>query len=207
MNKKEKATIVLQTLQSLYPKIQTHLHFSNPWELVVAVSLSARTTDAQVNKVTKKLFGKYKKLNDYANADIEDFAQDINTIGLYKSKAKRVVEAAKRVKEVFSGKVPKNMEDLISLPGVGRKTANVVLYHAFGIAVGIAVDTHVTRLAKKFSLTKHTDPIKIEKDLVLLFPKKHWGYITNAMIAYGREHSPARKYDDQTDPISVALKK
>ncbi len=207
MTKKDRATIVLRTLKTLYPNIHTHLHFSNPWELVVAVSLSARTTDAQVNKVTQKLFTKYQTLADYAQATAEDFAQDINTIGLYKSKAERVVAAAKRVQDVFGGIIPKTIAELITLPGVGRKTANVVLYHAFGIAEGIAVDTHVTRLSKKFGLTTHTDPIKIEQDLLPLFPKKDWGYITNAMISYGREHSPARKVADNTDPISLALKK
>ncbi|MBT4942306.1 MAG: endonuclease III, partial [Candidatus Magasanikbacteria bacterium] len=128
MTKKDRAIIVLHTLKTLYPNIHTHLHFSNPWELLVAVSLSARTTDAQVNKVTKKLFTKYKTLNDYAQASDEDFAQDINSIGLYKSKAQRVVAAAKLMQNVFHGNIPKTIAELITLPGVGRKTANVVLY-------------------------------------------------------------------------------
>lgn len=205
MTKQEKAKIVLSELKKLFPNPVASLDFSNNWELIVAVALSAQTTDKQVNIVTKELFKKYKKLEDYYTANLEEFEKDINSIGLYRSKAKNILATAKILKDKFGGVVPKTIRELIELPGVGRKTANVVLGNAHGLAEGIAVDTHVTRLAQKFGLTKHSDPKKIEPDLMKLFPKEEWFQLTMRFIEYGREYSPARKKLDNTDPISKKL--
>ncbi len=205
MTPQERANTVLSQLKKLFPNPQPSLTFSNDWELVVAVALSAQTTDKQVNVVTEKLFQKYTTLDDYLDASLEEFTKDISAVGLYKTKAKNMLAAAKLLDEKFHRVLPKTIKELTELPGVGRKTANVVLGNAYGIAEGIAVDTHVTRLAQKFGLTTHTDPKKIEQDLVALFPKEEWFLLTMRFIEYGREYSPARKKDDDTDPISVAL--
>lgn len=205
MTPQTRATIVLHELKKLFPNPTPSLNFSNHWELVVAVALSAQTTDKQVNVVTKHLFKKYKTLNEYLMASLDEFTKDINGIGLYKTKAKNILQAAKILAEQFDGVLPKTIAELTLLPGVGRKTANVVLGNAYGIAEGIAVDTHVTRLAQKFGLTKHSDPQKIEYDLMHLFPQEEWFLLTMRFIEYGREYSPARKKNDTTDPISIAL--
>lgn len=205
MNTQERADIVLTILKKLYPEPKPSLDFSNDWELIVAVALSAQTTDKQVNKVTKELFKKYKTLDDYLAADPAAFTQDISSIGLYKSKAKNMLAAAKLYDELFGRQTPKTINELTQLPGVGRKTANVVLGNAHGIAEGIAVDTHVKRLANKFGLTTHSDVKKIEQDLMELIPQDDWFLFTVRMIEYGREHSPARKVHDNSDPISQAF--
>jgi endonuclease III len=204
MTKKQSAaTIVLTELKRLFPNPKPSLDFSNHWELVVAVVLSAQTTDKQVNVVTKKLFCKYNTLEKYLKADPEIFTQDLKHVGLYKTKAKNILAAAKLLKTTFKGILPKTIKELMLLPGVGRKTANVVLGNAYGIVEGIAVDTHVTRLAQKFGLTKQTDPKKIEQELMTLFPQEEWFLLTMRLIEYGREYSPARKKEDNTDPISL----
>lgn len=205
MTKQERAHIVITELTRLYPHPAPSLQFSNDWELVVAVALSAQTTDKQVNKVTTELFKKYPTLDHYLHADLETFRKDISSIGLYKSKAKNMLAAAKIYDSVFHRKTPKTIKELMMLPGVGRKTANVVLGNAHGIAEGIAVDTHVTRLSQKFQLTKNSDPKKIEQDLITIIPQKEWFLFTVRMIEYGREHSPARKVADNSDPISKIL--
>lgn len=182
------------------------LNYSSHHELLFAVLMSAQTTDAQVNKVTEKLFKKYKTLDDYINADPKQFETDISSIGLYKSKAKNILKTAKILQEKYNGVLPKTIEEIIQFPGCGRKTANVVLGAAYHIAHGIAVDTHVMRLAKKFGLTRSNDAKKIEKELMELLPKKEWVHFTIRMIQYGRDHSPAR-HKTLDDPISIALKK
>ncbi|HEY4475500.1 MAG TPA: endonuclease III [Candidatus Paceibacterota bacterium] len=191
-----KARKIVHELKRLSPKTKIALHYSNPWELLVAVVLSAQTTDKKVNEVTAKLFsakgGKYRTFEDYLKADLKDFQNDIKQIGLYRGKAKNILATAKILKEKYRGKIPRTMEELVELPGVGRKTANIILGNAYGIVEGIAVDTHVRRLSKLFGLTKHDDPVKIEKDLMMLLPKKEWFKFTYRMIDYGRKYCTAR---------------
>jgi len=188
----EKAKKIIAELDKLIPEAKIALNFSNPWELYVAVVLSARNRDDMVNKVTENLFKKYRTLDDYANANIEDFAKDINKLGLYKQKAKYIITAAKIIKEKYNGNLPDTMEELIKLPGVGRKTANIILWNAFKKAEGIAVDTHVRRLSRLFGLTKSTNLDKIEKDLMEIIPKERWGDLPYKLIDYGRKYCTAR---------------
>ncbi|MBL1434287.1 endonuclease III [Candidatus Wolfebacteria bacterium] len=199
--RKQRAKRLIKKLRTLFPEAEMALKYSSNWELLVAVVLSAQCTDKMVNKVTEKLFKKYKKLDDYVNADIEEFEQDIRSTGFYRMKAKNVLAGAKVVKNTFGGKIPKTIEDLITIPGVGRKTANVVLGNAFGIVEGIAVDTHVKRFSIRFDLTDNKTPEKIEKDLMELLPKKDWFDFTYLAIEYGRHIAPARKYDTTQDPL------
>lgn len=208
MNKtQQRAQIVNNELKRLYPNTQTILKFSNHWELVVAVALSAQCTDKQVNKVTDKLFKKYPKLEDYLTANPEEFEQDIYATGFYKNKAKNVLAAAQVVYNDFNGEIPQTIKELMTIPGVGRKTANVVLGNAFGIIDGIAVDTHVKRISQKYKLTKNTSPEKIEKDLMKILPKEDWFNFTNRVIDYGREYCPARNHNHEECPLYIALKK
>ena len=201
----QRAKIVLRELKKLYPNPTMALTYTHPWELLFAVIMSAQTTDLQVNKVTQKLFKKYPTLASYLHADPKQFEQDIAQIGLFRSKAKNILQTARILHETYKGKLPKTIVELMMLPGAGRKTANVVLGAAYGLAEGIAVDTHVTRLAQKFGLTKHKDPKKIEENLMKIIPKKEWPLFTLRMIQYGRDHSPAR-YKKNDDIISIALK-
>jgi len=154
-----------------------------------------------VNKVTKSLFKKYKTLNDYVQADIREFEQDIKSTGFYKMKAKNVLAGARVVQEEFGGEIPKTIKEMTTIPGVGRKTANVVLGNAYGIVEGIAVDTHVKRFAIRFDLTDNKTPEKIEQDLMEILPKKDWFNFTYLAIEYGRNIAPARKYDITQDPL------
>ncbi|MEK7559506.1 MAG: endonuclease III [Patescibacteria group bacterium] len=191
MNKKQKAEEILKELKRLFPKIQTALEHNTPFELLVAVILSARNTDKKVNEVTEKLFTKYKTIDDLKNADINALEKDLSQLGLFRQKANFVKETARIISEDHNGKVPDKMEDLVKLPGVGRKTANIVLGNVYGIVEGIAVDTHVTRLSRLFGLTENGNPDKIEKDLMKILPKSEWFDFTNRMIAYGRGYCPA----------------
>ncbi|MFC1711740.1 endonuclease III domain-containing protein [Patescibacteria group bacterium] len=169
---KSRALKTLNLLKNNYSQAKIVLKYKNNWELLVAVILSAQCTDKIVNKVTKKLFLKYKTLDDYIKADLSVFEKDVRSTGFYKNKAKNIINSAKIIKTKHQGKIPQTMEELINLPGVARKTANIVLGNAFNIVVGIAVDTHVKRLSLRLELTKETNPVKIEKDLMALFPKK-----------------------------------
>src|SRR4030042_3054054 len=193
MNIKEKTLEVIRRLKKEYPELKTVLNFKNPFELLVATMLSAQTTDILVNKVTENLFKKYKSVKDYADASLEALQQDLNSINFYKTKAKNIIGSAKMVVERFNSKVPKQMEELTSLPGVARKTANIILSNAYGINEGIAVDTHVRRLAYRLGLTKNEDPVKIEKDLMLLTPKQEWGNLSHLLIFHGRKVCQAKK--------------
>jgi endonuclease-3 len=184
---------IIKILQKEYPQAKIALNFSNPIELLVATILSAQCTDERVNKVTKELFKKYKTVDDYANADIKKFEQEIKPTGFYKMKAKNIINAAKIIKEKFNGKVPDTMEDLMSLPGVARKTANVVLSNAYGKVEGIVVDTHVRRLSYRIGLTKNTEPNKIEQDLMKIVPKDKWFIFPYLLIDHGRKICSARK--------------
>lgn len=181
------------------------LQYSNPWELLVAVELSAQCTDLRVNIVTEKLFRKYRSLEDYVNADPKEFEKDIFQTGFYKNKSKNILAAAKILKETFGGELPKTMKDMLTIPGVGRKTANVVLGNAYGIAEGIAVDTHVMRLAQVLGLSRHKTPEKIEKDLMKLIPQKEWFHSTYLLIDYGRKYCTARPHDHEHCPLGGNL--
>ena len=180
-------------LKEEYPEAKPSLNYSNPLELLVATVLSAQSTDVQINKVTEKLFEKYRTAEDYASADLRELENDLYSTGFYKTKAKNIKTAAQIIVEKYNGEVPKTMEELISLPGVGRKTANIVLARAFGIIEGIAVDTHVKRVSRRLGLTKNHDPEKIEKDLPSLARKKDLDSISMTLIYHGRKICQARK--------------
>jgi endonuclease-3 len=193
MNIKERTLEVIKRLKKEYPELKTVLNFKTPFELLVATMLSAQTTDILVNRVTENLFKKYKSIKDYADASLEALHKDLSSINFYKTKAKNIIGSAKMIEERFNSKVPKQMEELTSLPGVARKTANIILSNAYGINEGIAVDTHVRRLAYRLGLTKNEDPVKIEKDLMLLTPKQEWGNLSHLLIFHGRKVCQAKK--------------
>ena len=187
-----KAAAITRKFKQLFPNAKIVLRYGNNWELLVAVILSAQCTDKKVNEVTEKLFKKYPALTDYVDANPHELEQDIRPTGFFRNKTKNILAAAKMVKEKFGGKLPKTMKEMLEIPGVARKTANVVLGNAYGIVEGIAVDTHVLRLSKLLGLTKHTDPVKVERDLMSLLPKKEWFNFTYCMIDYGRKFCTAR---------------
>ena len=193
LEKTERLMKIIGVLEAEYPKAKTALHYSSPLEILVATILSAQCTDKRVNIVTKSLFKKYRTVKDYANADLAELEQDIRSTGFYRNKAKNIKNAARMLVETFGSQVPQTMEELIELPGVARKTANIVLSNAYGVIVGIAVDTHVHRLSKRLGLTENTNPNKIEKDLMQMVPKSHWKSITNLLISHGRAVCAARK--------------
>ncbi len=184
---------MLERLEKEYPPIVTFLTHSNVFELLVAVILSAQCTDAQVNKVTPNLFARYTTVSDFADADPNELEEMVRSTGFYRNKAKNIKASANIIVDRHSGKVPDTMEELLKLPGVARKTANIVLGTGFGIVVGIAVDTHVRRLSLRMGLTINTDPNKIEKDLMLLLPKQIWGRGNHMLIQHGRAICPAKK--------------
>ena len=196
---------IFSTLKKLFPKAGMILQYSNPWELLVAVELSAQCTDVRVNSVTEKVFKKYRTLNDYVMADPKKFERDIFQTGFYKNKTKNILAAAKVLKETFRGKLPQTMKEMLVIPGVGRKTANVVLGNAYGITEGIAVDTHVMRLAQVLGLSKHSTPEKIEKDLMKCIPQKEWFRSTYLLIDYGRTYCTARPHDHAQCPLGGEL--
>ncbi len=203
--RKKRAEIVLKKLKELFPTTKSALRSSNPWEFLVAVILSAQCTDARVNIVTEKLFKKYRTVKDYADADIVEFEQDIKSTGFYKNKAKNVLATAKIIHETYKDNLPRTMEEMLALPGVARKTANVVLGAEFGIVEGIAVDTHVKRLSTVYGLTTEQNPEKIEQDLMAIMPKNEWVEFTLRMIDYGRKYCPAKKHEHDQCPLTLAL--
>ncbi len=183
---------ILAILDKMYPDATCALHHSNAWELLVATILSAQCTDKRVNEVTPALFRKYPTIRDFANANQEEMAQDIRSTGFFNNKAKSAIGAAKRILSDFGGEVPRTIEDLLKVPGAARKTANVVLGTAFGIASGVVVDTHVQRISRRLDLTKETDPVKIEKDLMKAIPKEKWILFSHQIILHGRALCVAR---------------
>jgi endonuclease-3 len=189
----ERLLKILKLLEKEYPEPKTALEFSNPLELLVATMLSAQCTDERVNKVTKELFKKYRSPEHYAEADLEELEQDIRSTGFYRNKARNLKNCCKMIVEKFDSEVPNKMEDLITLPGVARKTANIVLANAYGVIEGIAVDTHVRRLAQRLGLTKNKDPGKIETDLMALAPKEEWSNLSHLLILHGRNVCQAKK--------------
>ncbi|MCD6089618.1 endonuclease III [Candidatus Bathyarchaeota archaeon] len=184
---------IIDRLEKEHPDAKIALNFSNPLELLVATILAAQCTDERVNQVTRNLFKKYRSAEDYANADINVLEQDIKPTGYYRVKARRIKEVCKVLVEKFNSEVPKTMEGLLSLPGVARKTANIVLTNAYGINEGIIVDTHVLRLAKRLGLTKSKTRERIEKDLMEIVPKNKWGRFADLLIFHGRRVCKARK--------------
>jgi endonuclease-3 len=184
---------IFDLLRHEYPNAKIILNYSNPWELTVAVILSAQCTDKRVNVVTKQLFIKYPLLDDYLKADIKEFEQEIRSTGFYRNKAKNILASAKIVKKKYNGKVPNSMKEILTLPGIARKSANVILGNAYGVVEGIAIDTHVRRLSLRLKLTKHMNPEKIERDLMKLFPKKNWFSLTYLLIEHGRAVCDAKK--------------
>ncbi len=184
---------LIRSLHQLYPDADCELEHSNPLELLVATILSAQCTDERVNKVTETLFEKYPSAADYAAAETETFEQDIRPTGFYRNKTKLVLGAARRLVETYGGEVPDSMEELLTLPGVARKTANLVLGTAFGQASGVVVDTHVRRLSQRLGLSKQKNPDKVEQDLMASLPQKEWIFIGYAVILHGRRVCKAKK--------------
>jgi endonuclease-3 len=184
---------IMNFLDEMYPDVKVPLTHSNPWELLVATILSAQCTDKRVNEVTPALFRKYPAMADFARANQAEVAQDIRSTGFFNNKAKSLTGAARRILSDFGGEVPKTMKELLTVPGAARKTANVVLGGAYGIHEGIVVDTHVQRLSQRLDLTKHTEPIKIEQDLMKVIPKEKWFVFPLQLIYHGRALCIARK--------------
>ncbi len=190
--RKARVEEILRRLDRMYPQATCALHHHNPWELLVATILSAQCTDKRVNEVTPGLFAKYPTPADFAAVKPEVLANDIRSTGFFNNKAKSIVGAAKKVISDFGGKVPKTMEEMLTIPGAARKTANVVLGTAYGIPSGVVVDTHVQRIAHRLDLTKNTDPRKIEEDLTKIIPKERWILFSHQVILHGRALCTAR---------------
>jgi endonuclease III len=184
---------ILDELDKLFPRATCALHHNNAWELLVATILSAQCTDERVNKVTPDLFKKYPTIQDFANAPHEELANDIRSTGFFNNKARSLIGAAKKLLSDYGGKVPHTMDELLSVPGAARKTANVVLGTAYGIPSGVVVDTHVQRITLRLDLTKNTDPVKIEQDLMKILPQDRWILFSHQVIHFGRQICIARK--------------
>lgn len=189
----QKVREIIRRLAAEYPDPRTALHFRNPWELLAATILSAQTTDVLVNKVTDRLFKKYRTVKDYADTPLETLQAEVGSVNFYKTKARNIQAAAKIIVEKHRSQVPKTMEELVALPGVARKTANIILWNAYGINEGIAVDTHVRRVAARLGLTTHDDPVKIEQDLMAVSPTEEWGRLSHLLILHGRKVCQARQ--------------
>lgn len=201
---------ILERLDRMYPNATCALRHGNAWELLVATILSAQCTDKRVNEVTPGLFAKYPTVRDFAAVKPEVLARDIVSTGFFNNKAKSVTGAARKIVEEFGGKVPQSMEELLTLPGVARKTANVVLGTAFGIASGIVVDTHVQRVSRRLDLTRQTEPAKIEQDLIKTIPRQRWISFSHQLISHGRARCQARKpkcSECLLDPVCYAKDK
>jgi endonuclease III len=190
---KQRALKVIELLEKQYPNAKTALNYANPLEILIATMLSAQTTDVTVNIVTQKLFKKYRTAEDYAKVDIKELEQDIHSTGFYHNKARNLQKCCQLLIEKFHSQVPKTMDELLELPGVARKTANIVLYNAYGVTAGIAVDTHVTRLSARLGLTEQKDQNKIERDLMAITPKEKWMKLTDLLIFHGRQICMAKK--------------
>ncbi|MEG2172097.1 MAG: endonuclease III [Desulfovibrionaceae bacterium] len=193
MNTAQRAQAVLRLLQVRYPTPQTHLVAAGAWQLLVATVLSAQCTDARVNMVTPVLFGRWPDAAALAEAPLLDVEKVIHSTGFYHNKAKNIIAAAQAVTRTYGGQVPQSLEALITLPGVARKTANVVLWGAFGINEGLAVDTHVKRICLRLGLTDNTNPVAVEQDLMRLFPREEWGQVNHRLVWFGRHVCDARK--------------
>lgn len=194
--RKERVAKMLSVFKKMFPNPKSELNYGNDFEFLVAVILSAQCTDKRVNIVTKTLFKKYRTISDYANADLKVFEQDIFSTGFYKNKAKNIIATAKIVQDEYKEKLPRDIATLQKLPGVGRKTANVILSNLYNIHEGIAVDTHVMRITQKFDLVDPPyTPVSIERDLMEIIPKKEWGNMNHYFVLYGRYYAPAHVKD------------
>ncbi len=189
----EQVEAIIAGLRALYPEATCSLNYTNPLELLIATQLSAQCTDERVNKVTANLFQKYRSVEDFAMVGQEELEQDIRSTGFFRNKAKNIRGTCQRLLLAYGGQVPQTMPDLLTLPGVARKTANVVLGYAFGVVVGIVVDTHVGRLSRRFGWTTHTDAVKIEQDLIRIIPRDDWLDLSHLLIFHGRAICDARK--------------
>jgi len=197
----KKTTSINRILKRLFPRARMALKYRTPWECLVAVQLSAQCTDTKVNEVTAVLFKRYRTLDDFVHAKPSAFMRDIHSTGFFRNKTKNILAAAKLVQKKFRGKLPRTMQEMLTIPGVARKTANVVLGNVYGVVEGIAVDTHVRRLSRAWGLTTHTDPVKIERDLMALLPRREWFAWTYRVIEYGRTYAPARKKTHRGEPL------
>lgn len=197
---------IIEILRKTYPEAKCSLDFKTPFELVIAVMLSAQCTDERVNKVTPTIFNKYSTPQDFVNIDINELEKLVHPCGFYKNKAKNIKACSEKIIRDFNGEVPKTMEELMSLPGIGRKSANVIMLEAFGTALGIAVDTHAKRLSNRIGLSSETEPEKIEKDLLAIFPKKYLKDINHLFIWHGRNCCISRNPKCNTCPISSYCK-
>jgi endonuclease-3 len=201
----EQVTAIMDELRRMYPDAKCSLNFTTPLELLVATQLSAQCTDERVNLVTADLFQKYRTVEDYATVSQEDFEQDIKSTGFYRNKAKNIRAAAQRIITQFGGEIPRTMQEILTLPGVARKTANVVLGNAYGIVEGVVVDTHVGRLSRRFGWTTSEDPVKVEQDLMRILPQKDWLDASHLIIYHGRALCVARKPLCQSCPLASNL--
>ncbi len=192
MDRKKQAREIIRLLKKSIPEPKTALRFRSVFQILVAAVLSAQSTDVQVNRITKTLFRKYRSIKAFAEAPLEELQADVSSVNFYKNKARNIQNSARMVMEEFGGRVPRTMDELLRLPGVARKTANIILTDGHGITVGIAVDTHVIRLTNRLGLTTHKDPVKIEQDLLALAPKKDWPVVSHLLILHGRTVCKAR---------------
>ncbi len=209
-DRKDRVRKILDLLDSMYPNATCALHHNTAWELLAATILSAQCTDKRVNEVTPGLFAKYPTIQDFAHASQAEMANDIRSTGFFNNKSKSLIGAAQRILTSFGGEVPQNIEDLLTVPGAARKTANVVLGTAFGVASGVVVDTHVQRLSRRLDLTRQADPVSIEKDLMKILPQKRWILFSHQIISHGRALCVARKpkcAECPIDPICYAKDK
>jgi len=197
-----RAAKILVLLSKEYPGAWCSLHYKNPLQLLVSTILSAQCTDARVNMVTPKLFAKYKTASDFANANPAELEKLIHSTGFFRAKAKNIINCCKKITSQFGGKVPQTMEELVTLDGVGRKTANIVTFHAFGKAHGIAIDTHAFRISRRLGFANAKTPEKIEQELMRLLPQSVWGAYTNYMVLHGRKYCMARKPDCKGCPLN-----
>jgi endonuclease-3 len=200
-SKKKRALEIIKRLKGTYPKAKIELNFKTPIQLLVAVILSAQCTDKRVNLVTPALFKKYKTTKDYANANPKVFEKMIHSTGFYQAKTKSILNCAKELVKRFGGNIPNRMEDLVALPGIGRKTANVILGNLYGIP-GLVVDTHMIRVSNRLGLTRHQDPVKIEFELNEIIPKKEWTLFSHLIIWHGRRICFARKPNCSVCPVN-----
>lgn len=208
--RKARVAKILEILNDTYPEAACALVHKNAWQLLVATILSAQSTDKLVNQVTPGLFKKYPTVQDFANANQAELGQDIHSTGFFNNKAKALIGASKKVLSDFGGKVPRTMEEMLTIPGAARKTANVVLGTAYGVASGIVVDTHVQRVSQRLDLTKNTDPVKIEQDLMKIIPQDRWILFSHQTILHGRALCVARKprcAECPLDPLCYAKDK
>jgi endonuclease-3 len=208
--RKARLARIVEGLDKLYPNVTCALNHNSPWELLVATILSAQCTDKRVNEVTPGLFAKYPTVSDFATVNQDELANDIRSTGFFNNKARSVIGAAKKILAEFKGEVPRTMDELLTVPGAARKTSNVVLGTAYGIASGVVVDTHVHRVSRRLDLTRNDDPVKIEQDLIKQLPQQRWILFSHQIIHHGRNLCVARKprcSECLLDPICYAKDK